>query len=94
MTCKYCLEYYSRSDNLKTHQLICKEKYESVRNLELQLDVDFIKFNKNQFRFCHKHLSKSSNYTWHIKTCKAKQDYRKSLEARVKENQKHQNISD
>ena len=94
LQCNFCLEVFSRSDNLGKHTKICKEKDDYVRNIELQLDITCIKSNKHQCRFCKQQLSKSSNHTRHIKTCKAKQEYRETLEAKLKENQtKQQHIT-
>ena len=92
LTCKYCLEQYSRIDNLKKHQALCKEKDDVVRTLELQLAILYIKPSTNSCRFCNKEFSQKGHCTRHTKTCKAKQDYREKLEAQLEAKLKEKTI--
>ena len=86
--CMYCLEDFSRIDNLKKHMNVCKEKDDAVRSLEMQLDIEYLKNISKTCRFCEKHFPHKTNLTRHIKTCKSKQTYRTKLEAQLKERTK------
>ena len=91
LICKYCCDGFSRTDYLKSHIKICKEKEDVVRCLEINLNINMKKTSyKHECRFCNKNYTQNSNLTRHIKTCKAKQEYRESLEAKLKEKTKHQ----
>jgi len=89
LNCKYCMETYCRSDYLKSHIKICKEKEDVVRCLEINLNINMKNTNyKHECRFCNKNYTQNSNLTRHIKTCKEKQEYRIYLEAKFKEKTK------
>ena len=86
LQCVYCLEIFSRKDNLEKHLKKCKEKDDFVRCLEIELGINFVKPNKkNQCRFCNSILSFKNAHTRHVKTCKQKYIYKEQLEAQVAE---------
>ena len=86
MKCKYCCEYFNRTDNYKRHITICKEKEDVVRCLELNLGIEYkVHSNKNGCRFCFKIFSRKGSLGRHYKICKVKQEYREKLEAQLQE---------
>ena len=90
-TCKYCNKVCKRKFNLDKHLKTCKEKDDIVRGLEIMLNISYPnKTQHTECRFCNKLYQEKYILSRHIKTCKAKQEYRESLEAKLKENQKHQ----
>jgi hypothetical protein len=92
--CYYCNKTFSRKDVKKRHEGTCKERYDIVRNMEIQLDIMYPEnVLKNECRFCN-HKSKSI-YTLpkHIQKCKAKQEYRKSLETKLRTKTKQQHVT-
>jgi len=90
LKCIYCLEVYSRSNNLKRHIKTCKEKDDTVRLLELHLDIPPYNIPKtsNTCRYCDMVYSRKASLNIHLKTCKAKQKYRETLEAKLQEKTK------
>jgi hypothetical protein len=88
--CKYCEEIFSRNDSLQRHLKTCKEKYDTVRCLEIQLGI---KMNKaeiaNECKFCNKVLSPKSSLMRHLKTCRKKHEYKEYLEEKLRSNEKN-----
>jgi hypothetical protein len=84
--CRYCLETFTRKDNLDRHtETSCKEKNDVVRFLELKLDIK-VEIRKDKVcRFCEKEYTRKYSLTRHLNTCKKKQEYRKELERKDKE---------
>ena len=93
LQCKYCLESFSTNGNFKRHKQTCKEKYDIVRLLEIQLLLDIKLTSGNECRFCDKCFSKTSHCTRHIQTCKAKKEYKEKLEAQVAKTFEFQRLS-
>ena len=91
LTCKYCLNIYSRKDKLKAHMKICNEKNDHVRCLEIELNTyKKLPINRNECRFCNKNFAHKTNHTRHLKVCEMKQEYRETLETKLKEKTKQQ----
>jgi len=84
IVCKFCNKHFTRKDNRKTHEGSCKDRYDIVRTMEIQLGIEYPTcISKNKCRFCH-HESKTIYLVpKHIKKCKAKQEYKELLEAQV-----------
>ena len=91
IVCKFCNKHFTRKDNKKTHEGSCKDRYDIVRTMEIQLGIEYPScISKNECRFCH-HESKTIYLVpKHIQKCKAKQEYRELLEAKLKEKTKQQ----
>ena len=90
LQCRYCLEQYSRKDNLKTHITKCKDKFDAVRILEIKLHLDVKLSSGNNCRFCNKVFQHKTNFTRHVKSCKAKESYKEKLELYLKEKTEQQ----
>ena len=92
LNCKYCLNFFSRKDKLKSHMKICNERHDYVRILEIQLNIKvLLPYNKNKCKFCNTTFTHKTNHTRHLKTCSAKELYRKELEEKLRERQNNQN---
>jgi len=80
LQCKYCLDIYSRIDNLDRHIKTCKERNDLVRNLEIKLNMKVDIRKDNICRFCNKEYTRKYTHTQHLNTCKKKQEYQTKLE--------------
>ena len=91
--CKYCLKDCLKKSHLDKHIESCREREDVVRSLEMQLDIAYpINIKYKQCRFCQTSYKEKYILTKHLKICKAKQKYRESLEAKLKEKTKQQQV--
>jgi hypothetical protein len=75
-TCMFCLKQFSNNYNLKRHHLICKDRKDPVRLLEIENKIDpGIPPNKTECRFCNKDFCRTSVLNKHIFHCKDRKDY-------------------
>jgi len=88
LKCTYCSEVFSRRDVLLRHFTTCKQKNDTIRSLEILLNIPYKKPSKNTCSFCKKLFSQKCHSTRHLKTCKVKQEYKEKLEAQLQEKTK------
>jgi hypothetical protein len=78
--CKFCLKHFSNTYNLKRHQIICKDREDPVRLLEIEKCVKpRTSICKTECRFCNKDFSRTSILNKHYSFCKDREDYHKNL---------------
>ena len=73
--CIYCLKSFVR---IEKH--ICKMKDDYVRRIEMKLDIEPEKVDKDVCRFCQKQFMRSDSLNRHLLICKEKDKYEKMLE--------------
>ena len=87
--CKYCIKQCSKKSHINQHLESCKERYHTVRGLELQLNIQYPNnIQHTECRFCNVIYKEKSTLTNHKKKCKAKQKYKEKLELQVQEKYK------
>ena len=85
--CTYCLCVFATSKSAKRHSMTCKQKYDSVRQMELTLGIpiDQTKQQQTVCRFCTREFSRISNMYKHQLSCKKKVEYAGELQQRINE---------
>jgi hypothetical protein len=80
IVCHYCLHNFSRANNKKAHEKICKYKEDPVRILELELDIiPELPETKTECRFCTKTFCRVDILNRHIGHCKEREVYKQIL---------------
>jgi len=78
--CKYCMNVFYNKGNMIKHQLICKQKNDPIRLMEIenkiQVEVPDI---KTECRFCNKNFCRLSLLNKHLINCTSKEEYHKML---------------
>ena len=86
-TCKYCLNEYSSKKYKNTHENICKQKDDPIRQLEIEQDIcPVLPASKTCCRYCDKELSRVSYLNKHTLICKERSEYLSLLEKQKKSN--------
>ena len=79
-TCKYCLNDFSTKKYKNTHEMSCKQKDDSIRQLEIEQEIiPVLSDSKTCCRYCDKELSRVSYLNKHILICNERKEYLKSL---------------
>jgi hypothetical protein len=84
--CKFCLNTFASSSNLKRHTTICKFQDDPVRLLEIENDITpDIPECKTECRFCNHTFARIDNLNKHLKICKERLEYQEKLLKRKNE---------
>jgi hypothetical protein len=84
--CRFCLNIFASTGNLKRHTTICKFRDDPVRLLEIENDIiPDIPECKTECRFCNHTFFNVGNLNKHIKVCKERLDYQEKLLKRKNE---------
>ena len=58
LKCKYCNKFLSRIDNLKRHEINCKNKHNEINKLKYEIEI--LKNNKNQIITTNNHTNNNN----------------------------------
>ena len=89
--CTYCNKMFKRHVDLRKHEsLVCKQKYDGVRKLEIELGIPYpTGHQQNECRFCNALFSRTQNLTKHILSCRSKIKYHANLQLRQQQSIQH-----
>ena len=82
--CRYCIVSFKTSRNARRHEDRCKQKYDSVRQMEVSLCIQVDTCEPNVCRFCNNEYSRPNNLNVHLRTCKKKKEYSEHLMDRLR----------
>jgi len=78
MMCIYCNKPFSRKDGKARHENICNEN-NGIRQMEIDLGIEYPEVQKFECRYCNKVLSTASHRKRHYNICKKQEEYRHLL---------------
>ena len=85
--CKYCLKEITRKTNCTKHEQQCPLKFNEIRRLEIEANVNVNNRTPKMCRYCMRSFSKVCNATRHMKTCPKKESYKTELLSRLQRNE-------
>ena len=86
-TCSYCLNEFSVKTNLKRHEMVCKQKDDPIRQLEIEQNINpILPDSKTCCRYCDKELSRVSYLNKHTLICNKRKEYLNLLQKNKNEN--------
>ena len=78
--CNFCLNTFYNKWNKNKHELICKQRNDQTRLLELKNNIGpRLPDNKTECRYCNKNFCRVSSVNKHFLTCKEKKKYHEQL---------------
>ena len=83
-SCVYCNKGFTRNVRMKEHEVVCKERHDRVRKVEIELGIEYPRgIDKHQCRYCMQRYTTASNHKRHIGVCKERKLYIKKLEKKT-----------
>jgi hypothetical protein len=91
--CQFCLNTFSNKKNKNKHEIICKQKDDPVRILEIKKQITpVLPESKTECRYCNKNLCRTAMLNKHLLICKEKEEYLQILLKNENNNQNKINI--
>ena len=80
LLCKFCLNIFSTKKYRNKHLLICKQRDDPVRLLEIEQKIETVlPDSKTECRYCNKNYNNTSNLNKHLIICKEREEYYQML---------------